>query len=105
MGAIVVTDHMDLQSLGYLAVDHTQEFQEFSVAVARQAAADHDSGEHVQRGEQGGGAVALVLMGIVPARPFFIGSEGWVRSRAWTCDFSSTHNTTDWSGGFRYKPT
>src|SRR3972149_9663755 len=42
---------------------------------------------------------------MVPQRPFFIGNPGCVRSRACTCDFSSTHNTTALSGGFRYTPT
>src|SRR5207302_10203531 len=34
-----------------------------------------------------------------------IGSTGWVRSRAWTWGFSSTHSTTALSGGDRYRPT
>src|SRR6516225_8802986 len=42
---------------------------------------------------------------MVPARPFFIGSDGWVRSSACTWDFSSMHSTTADSGGFRYRPT
>src|SRR3972149_5159428 len=42
---------------------------------------------------------------MVPQRPFFIGNPGCVRSRACTCDFSSTHRTTALSGGFRYTPT
>ena len=41
----------------------------------------------------------------MPARPFFIGSDGWVRSSAWTEDFSSMHSTIACSGGFRYNPT
>ena len=28
-----------------------------------------------------------------------------VRSSAWICDFSSTHSTSAWSGGLRYRPT
>jgi len=42
---------------------------------------------------------------IVPQRPFFCGSEGWVRSKAWIGVFSSTHRTRACSGGWRYKPT
>jgi hypothetical protein len=42
---------------------------------------------------------------MVPARPFFIGSDGWVRSNAWIWLFSSMHSTTACSGGSRYKPT
>jgi hypothetical protein len=50
-------------------------------------------------GEQRGRSVALVIMGLVPARPGFIGKPGWVRSRAWIWLFSSTDRTMAWSGG------
>ncbi len=33
------------------------------------------------------------------------GKIGCVRSNAGTCDFSSTHSTMAFSGGFRYTPT
>ena len=33
VSTVVVADHVDLQSFGYLAVDDAQELQEFSVAV------------------------------------------------------------------------
>jgi hypothetical protein len=49
------------QSLGDLPVDGAQEAQELAVAVAGQALPDHLAGQHVQRREQGGGAVALVV--------------------------------------------
>ena len=42
---------------------------------------------------------------MVPVRPFFTGSRGWVRSSAWTCDFSSIDSTTARAGGSKYKPT
>src|ERR1700732_503794 len=42
---------------------------------------------------------------MVPARPFFIGSPGWVRSSAWIWLFSSTERTMAWSGGLTYSPT
>src|SRR5487761_242210 len=42
---------------------------------------------------------------IVPHRPFFRGSPGWVRSNAWIWLFSSTHNTIAFCGGFKYRPT
>src|ERR1039458_1997693 len=42
---------------------------------------------------------------MVPARPFFIGSDAWARSKACTDDFSSIHSTTALSGGLRYRPT
>src|SRR5512132_4403233 len=37
--------------------------------------------------------------------PGIIGSTGWVRARAWIWLFSSTHDSTALSGGFRYRPT
>jgi hypothetical protein len=42
----------------------------------------------------------------VPLRlPGSGGNKGWVRSRAWTWDFSSTHRTIARSGGLKYRPT
>ena len=96
VGAVVVEDHVDLESLGDLTVNGAQELQELAVAVPGKTLADHHSGQHVQRGEQGRCPVALV-----PARPFFKGSDGCVRSSAWIWLFSSTHSTTALSGGFR----
>src|SRR5271156_4405179 len=40
-----------------------------------------------------------------PARPAFIGSDGWVRSKAWHWVFSSKLNTIARAGGFTYSPT
>ena len=37
--------------------------------------------------------------------PGSIGKMGAVRSKAWICDFSSTHKTTARSGGLSYSPT
>src|SRR6202453_484331 len=42
---------------------------------------------------------------MVPARPAFIGSDGWVRSKAWHWVFSSKLNTIARAGGFTYSPT
>ena len=42
---------------------------------------------------------------MVAARPRLSGSDGWVRSRAWHWDFSSTHSTTAFCGGSKYSPT
>src|SRR5664280_2815564 len=53
VGGVVVQDHVHRQALGHLAVDPPEGLQELLVAVSRQAVADDDAGEHVQRGEQG----------------------------------------------------
>jgi hypothetical protein len=42
---------------------------------------------------------------MVPARPFFIGRPGWVRSSAWIWLFSSIDSTTACAGGSTYSPT
>ena len=81
-----------------LAVDLVEEADEFLMPMARHALADDLAVEHVERGEQRRCAVPLVVMRIVPQRPFFIGSPGWVRSSAWICDFSSTDSTSACSG-------
>ena len=44
-------------------LDGIEELDEFLVGVARHAAADHAAIEDVEGGEQGGGAVALIVVG------------------------------------------
>jgi hypothetical protein len=63
---VVVEDEMDLQALGDGSVDRAQERQKLAVAVAREALPDHRSGQDVERGEQRGGAVSLVVVGHRP---------------------------------------
>src|SRR5438067_9211086 len=46
-----------------LALDRVEEADELLMAVALHVAADHGAVEHVERGEQGGGAVALIVVG------------------------------------------
>ena len=43
----------------------------------------HGAVEHVEGGEQGGGAVALVVVGHGAGAARFSGRPGWVRSSAW----------------------
>jgi hypothetical protein len=50
------------------------------MAMALDAQADNLVLKDIERSEQGSDTMALGVM--VPARPFFIGSPGWVRSRA-----------------------
>jgi hypothetical protein len=86
---------------GNLGLDGIEEADELLVPVLLHVAADDRANQDVQRGEQRGGAVPLVVMGIVPARPFFIGNPGCVRSRAWIWLFLSIESTTAWAGGSR----
>jgi hypothetical protein len=59
VGGIVVEHRMDRLLGRDLAFDGVEEADEFEVAVALHAAADHCSVEHAERGEQGGGAPGL----------------------------------------------
>src|ERR1700747_570230 len=62
VGGIVVEHRMDQLAGRYVALDRIEEADEFAVAVALHAAPDHRAVEHAERGEQGGGAVALVIV-------------------------------------------
>ena len=62
MGGIIVEDDMDRLASRDLALDSIEEADEFEVAVALHAAADHGSVEYAEGGEQGGGAVPLVVV-------------------------------------------
>ena len=70
MGGIIVEHGVDHLAGGHLALDSIEEANEFEVAVALHAAADHRPVEDAEGGEQGGGAVPLVRAswsGSVPA--------------------------------------
>src|SRR5262249_40414634 len=54
---------MDQLAGGDLALDGIEEADELAVAVALHAAADDAAVEHAERGEQGGRAVPLVIVG------------------------------------------
>jgi sugar lactone lactonase YvrE len=45
-----------------------------------------------------GGFIEMQTLKKYVAQPFFRGRPGWVRSRAWIWDFSSTLRTTAWAG-------
>ena len=99
VGGIVVEDDVDELASRDLALDGIEKANKFAMAVALHAAADHRPVEHAERGEQGGGAVPLVIVRRVWQRPGLIGSPGWVRSSAWIWLFSSIDSTTAWAGG------
>jgi hypothetical protein len=62
VGGIIVEDDMDRPIGRDLALDGIEEANEFEMAVALHAAPDHGAVEHAERGEQGSGAVALVVV-------------------------------------------
>ena len=63
VGGIVVEHRMDQLTGGDLALAGVEEADEFAVAVALHAAANDGAVEHAERGEQGGRAVPLVVVG------------------------------------------
>jgi len=84
----------------------TRELLELDGAMPAMDLTDHGAVGDVERREQAGDAVPGVVCGCAAqACPASIGSTGWERSSACICDFSSTHNTTAFSGGLWYKPT
>src|SRR3954449_7859296 len=94
VGGVVVEDDVDHLAGRHLGLDRAQEAHELLMAVALHVAADDGAVEDVERSKQGRGAMALVV-----GRPFFSGRPGRVRSRAWTCLFSSSESTMAWAGG------
>ena len=62
VAAVIVEDDVDEFAGGDGGLDRAQEAEELLVAVAGHAAADHGAVEDVERGEQGGRAVADIVM-------------------------------------------
>ena len=71
MRGIIVNDEMEIETGGGLLVDQSEKAQELAMSMARHAGPDNLAIQHVQRCEQGGGAVALVIVG---------NGTGWPRS-------------------------
>jgi hypothetical protein len=83
VGAVVVYHHMDVQHLGDGLLDLPKEAQELLVPMPVLALGDHLASRHIQGGEQGGVAVAEVVMRdpLHVAQPH--SSSSCVLSRAW----------------------
>ena len=63
MRGIVVDDEVEVELLGGLLVDQFEKAEELLMAMARHARPDNLAVQHVERCEQRGGAVALVVVG------------------------------------------
>ena len=63
MGGVVIEHQVDVAWPQDGAVDAAQELQELPGAMAGQALADDHAGFDIERGEQRGGAMALVIVG------------------------------------------
>ena len=68
VGAVVVADQMQLQ-LRVTSGQRLQKGDELQVPMATVAASVDLAAGHLQRGEQAGGAVASVIMGLAGGRP------------------------------------
>src|SRR5262245_65867004 len=62
VSGVVVDDGMDSLSLRHLGLDGVEEPNELLMAMALHVVPDNSAIEHVEGGEQRGGAVALVVM-------------------------------------------
>lgn len=63
VSGIVVEDDVDQPAGRDVALEGIEEADELLMPVALHVACEHRSGQDIERGEQGGGAVALVIMG------------------------------------------
>jgi hypothetical protein len=63
VGAVVVTDQVDVQLGGHSLVDRGQELLELGSPVLAVQFADHGPVGDVERGEQAGDPVAVIVMG------------------------------------------
>ena len=63
VGGVVVGDQMDVEIGRDVAVEMIKKGEELLMPMARLALRDDRAVEHVERGEQGGGAVSIVVVG------------------------------------------
>ena len=63
VGAVVVQDQMDVQFCGHVLLDGVEEGTKLGGTVTAVGLADNLAGFCIERGEEAGGAVALVVMG------------------------------------------
>ena len=76
MGCIVVDDQMQVEIGRGLMIDQFEKAQELSMPMARQASSNDCAIQHIQRREQGGGAVSLVVVGHGAGAPLLHGQAG-----------------------------
>lgn len=89
MGAVIVQDQVQLQIRWRVGLQGLRELAKFLGAMPAMTLADYRAHLHIQGDQQGCGSIANIVMGAA----FQLGSKGWLRGRAWICDFSSTYNT------------
>ena len=96
--AVVVHDNVDVEIGGHVALDLLEEFTELLCPVPPHARADDGSGFHIERREQRGGPVALVVM-VRRSGPH--GQQRLAAVKGLHLRLSSTQSTKARSGGLR----
>ena len=99
MGSVIIDDLMEISAGRGLAIDLVKESNEFLVSVVRHTLRNDAALQDIERSEQRGRAMALVVMAHRATTPLLHRSPGCVLSSAWICDFSSTDRTSACSGG------
>ena len=97
---MVVKNDMHVAVPGRLTLDGVEEGDEFLVPVALHVLPDHRALETIQGREQGGGSVALVVVGPGFRVSFLHRKRCLGAPGTWICDFSSTDRTIACPGGF-----
>jgi hypothetical protein len=95
VGGVVVQEKVEVELRIGLLVDAANEAEELLVPLSREALVDDFPRGGIQNGEEGRGAVPLVVEG----QPLLSGRPGWVRSSAWIWLSSSKEKTIARSGG------
>jgi hypothetical protein len=80
---VVVEDGVHRLAGRHLGLDGVEEADELLMSVALHVAADDGAVEHVEGGEQGGGAVPLLIVRHGAGASLLQRQAGCVRSRAW----------------------
>jgi len=94
VSGIIVENDMDCSVLGDFALDPVEETNKLLMPLALYVLSDNSAIERIERGNQCWVPCRLSSWVMVARRPCFIGRPGWVRSSAWSCDFSSIDKTT-----------
>src|ERR1700692_2507587 len=101
---VIVHDAVHVEFGRNRRVYFTQELQKLLVPVTRLAGGQYCAIKHIQGGEQRGGAVTDIVVRDTLPRSRSPSAAWAVCARAPDL-FSSTHSTSAFSGGLRYRPT
>ena len=101
---VVVHDQMQLELLGRFAIDFFEIFQPFLMPVLALDETDQACLKIIQRGEQGNGAMADIIVRLRADMPDSQRESGLCALKGLNLAFSSQQSTNALSGGSRYNP-